>query len=195
MYQKTNNVTKGKSHHESIAMNVNIFRLHLMVCVDIIIQTLIWDKILARLIDWLDSVLGRIGNNSAIYRRLLARNRQRILNIFLFVLSHWPIELNFNYIQQCWYCCGTSDVRSRGHPSSCVSTPSSVHSQDGGSTVMISHCASVLGFQLLVFLFIQIQQDDCSAAWPILCAVVLLHHPVTPNAENNHQTDCAGDLK
>ena len=27
----------------------------------------------------------------------------------------------------------------------------SVHSQDGGSTVMISHCASVVGFQLMVF--------------------------------------------
>ena len=53
-----------------------------------------------------------------------------------------------------------------------------------GSTVMISHCASVVGFQLLVFIFSQIQQDDCSAAWPILCAAVLLQHPVyTPNAE------------
>ena len=40
------------------------------------------------------------------------------------------------------------------------------------------------GFQLLVFIFSQIQQDDCSAAWPILCAAVLLQHPVyTPNAE------------
>ena len=47
---------------------------------------------------------------------------------------------------------------------------------------------------VLVFLFFQIQQDDCSAAWPILCAVVLLHRPVTPsNAENNLQTDCAGN--
>ena len=58
---------------------------------------------------------------------------------------------------------------------------------------MISQCASVVGFQPLVFLFIQIQQDDCSAAWPILCAVLLLHRPVTPNAENNCQTDCAGN--
>ena len=58
---------------------------------------------------------------------------------------------------------------------------------------MISHCASLVGFQLLVFLFIQIQQDDCAASWPILCAAVLLHRPVTPNAENNRQTDCAGN--
>ena len=58
---------------------------------------------------------------------------------------------------------------------------------------MISHCASLVGFKLLVFLFSQIQQDDCSAAWPILCAAVLLHRPVTPNAENNRQTDCAGN--
>ena len=33
------------------------------------------------------------------------------------------------YIQQCWYCCSTSDVLNRGHPS--FFTPSSVHSQDG----------------------------------------------------------------
>ena len=58
---------------------------------------------------------------------------------------------------------------------------------------MISHCASVVGFQLLEFPFIQIQQDDCSAAWPILCAAVLLHRPVAPNAENNHHTDFAGN--
>ena len=35
------------------------------------------------------------------------------------------------YIQQCWYCCSTSEVLNRGHPSLCVSTPSLVHSQDG----------------------------------------------------------------
>ena len=85
------------------------------------------------------------------------------------------------YIQQCWYCSSTSDVLNRGHPS--FFTPSSVHSQDG-DPVMISHCASVVDFRLLVFIFSQIQQDDCSAAWPILCAAVLLQHPVyTPNAE------------
>ena len=59
---------------------------------------------------------------------------------------------------------------------------------------MISHCESVVSLQLLVFIFSQIQQDDCSAAWPILCAAILLQHPVTPNAENNRQTDCAGNL-
>ena len=58
---------------------------------------------------------------------------------------------------------------------------------------MISHCASLVDFQLLVFFFSQIQQDDCSAAWPIFCAAVLLHRLVTPNAENNRQTDCAGN--
>ena len=58
---------------------------------------------------------------------------------------------------------------------------------------MISHCASLVGFQLLMFLFSHIQQDDCSAAWPILCAAVLLHRPFTANAENNRQTDCAGN--
>ena len=58
---------------------------------------------------------------------------------------------------------------------------------------MISHCASLVGFRLLVFLFIQIQQDDCFATWPILCAAVLLHRLVTPKAENNRRTDCAGN--
>mgnify|MGYP003691418219 CR=1 FL=1 len=35
--------------------------------------------------------------------------------------------------------------------------------------------------------------SDFSAAWSILCAVVLLDYPVTPNAENNRETDCAGN--
>ena len=58
---------------------------------------------------------------------------------------------------------------------------------------MISHCASLVGFQLLVFLFSQIQQDDCYVACSTLCAADLLHHPVNHDAENNRQTDCAGN--
>ena len=116
------------------------------------------------------------------------------LHIFLDKFtSNLNIQIPVTYIQQCWYCCSTSDVLSRGHPSSCVSTPSSVHFQNRGSLVMISHCASLVGFQLLVYLFSQIQQDDFSAVWPILCAAVLLHRPVTPDAENNRQTDSAGN--
>ena len=63
----------------------------------------------------------------------------------------------------------------------------------GGSTVVINQCASLVGFQLLLSIFNQIQHDDFSAAWPILCIAVLLHRPVTPNAENNRHMDWAGN--
>ena len=53
-----------------------------------------------------------------------------------------------------------------------------------------SLCAGV-GFQLLMLLFNQIQQDDLSAAWPSFLTAVLLCLPVTPGAANSHHTDCA----
>ena len=85
------------------------------------------------------------------------------------VVYQFVIEFNVTYKQHWWSCCGTSDVLSRGHPSSCVSTPCSVHSQDGGSTVVINQFASAVGFQLLLLLLNNIQQDDLSAAWSSLC--------------------------
>ena len=61
------------------------------------------------------------------------------------------------------------------------------------STVVINHCATLVGFQLLLSLFNQIQHDDISAAWPNICIAVLLHRPVTPNPENNRHMDWAGN--
>ena len=63
--------------------------------------------------------------------------------------------------------------------------------QDWGTTMVINHCAPGVGFQLLMLLFNQIQQDDLSAAWPGFLTAVLLCLPVTPGAANSHHTDCA----
>ena len=65
----------------------------------------------------------------------------------------------------------------------------------GGSrvTVVINYWASGVGFQLLLLLFNQIQQDDLCAAWPSFLTALLLCIPVTPSAENSRHTDCAGN--
>ena len=63
----------------------------------------------------------------------------------------------------------------------------------GGSTVVINNCASGPGFQPLLLLFNQIQQDDLSAVWPSFLTAFLLCLPVTPSAENSRHTDSAGN--
>ena len=47
------------------------------------------------------------------------------------------------------------------------------------------------GFQLLLFLFNQIQQDDPSACF---LTAIFLCFPVTPSAENSPHPDCSGNL-
>ena len=76
-------------------------------------------------------------------------------------------RVSFAYKQHWWSCCGTSDVLSRGHPSSCVSNPRLVHSQEGGGGVHTVRRGWVSS------LFNQIQQDELLAAWPRFLTVVL----------------------
>ena len=83
------------------------------------------------------------------------------------------ILVNFlwiTYKQHKWYYCGTSDVNG-------------VEDGGGGGTQWWSITALGLGFQVLLFIFNQIQQDDFSAAWPSFLTVVFLSHPFTPRAE------------